>query len=69
MCLAIPALIIEKNGFDGRVKFGEVIRAARFDLIDSATVGDYVLIHAGYAIEVISESEAAETLAVLGENI
>ncbi|MBP7652529.1 HypC/HybG/HupF family hydrogenase formation chaperone [Candidatus Dependentiae bacterium] len=62
MCLAVPVLVVEKNDLDGKVNIGGVTRNIRFDLIDSVSVGDYVLIHAGYAIEVLSESEAEENL-------
>ncbi|MBS7640230.1 MAG: HypC/HybG/HupF family hydrogenase formation chaperone [Candidatus Bathyarchaeia archaeon] len=62
MCLAVPAKVIEINGDLAKVDFGGgVIREANISLVD-AKVGDYVLIHAGYAIQVLDEEEAKETL-------
>ncbi|MEM1581524.1 MAG: HypC/HybG/HupF family hydrogenase formation chaperone [Candidatus Bathyarchaeia archaeon] len=62
MCLAIPAKILEVNGDLARVDFGGgVIREVNVMLVD-AKVGDYVLVHAGYAIQVLDERDAEETL-------
>ena len=62
MCLAIPAKVIEVSGAKAKVDFGEgVLREVNVSLVE-AKVGDYVLVHAGYAIQVISREEAMETL-------
>jgi hydrogenase expression/formation protein HypC len=62
VCLAIPARIIEKKGGHARVDYGDgVIREANISLVD-ADVGDYVIVHAGFAIEILDEREAKETL-------
>lgn len=62
MCLAVPARIIEINGDLAKVDFGGgVIREANISLVD-AKVGDYVLVHAGYAIQVLEKEEAEEIL-------
>ncbi|MEM2320958.1 MAG: HypC/HybG/HupF family hydrogenase formation chaperone [Candidatus Bathyarchaeia archaeon] len=62
MCLAVPARIIEINGDLAKVDFGGgVIREANISLVD-ARIGDYVLVHAGYAIQVLDKEEAEETL-------
>ena len=62
MCLAIPAKVIEVNGDVAKVDFGEgVLREVNVSLVE-AKVGDYVLVHAGYAIQVLSQGEAMETL-------
>ncbi|MBS7606515.1 HypC/HybG/HupF family hydrogenase formation chaperone [Candidatus Bathyarchaeota archaeon] len=62
MCLAIPARVIEVNGDLARVDFGGgVIREINVSLVD-VEVGDYVLVHAGYAIQVLDEGEAEEAL-------
>jgi hydrogenase expression/formation protein HypC len=62
MCLAIPARVIEKRGDVAEVDFGGgVIREVDLTLVE-ADVGDYVLVHAGFAIQVLEEEEAEETL-------
>jgi len=67
MCLAIPAKVVNIKGDGARVDFGEgVLREVNVMLVD-AKVGDYVLVHAGYAIEVLSEEEALETLRLWNE--
>jgi hydrogenase expression/formation protein HypC len=62
MCLAIPAKVVSVKEDKARVDFGEgVLREVNVTLVD-AKVGEYVLVHAGYAIQVLSEEEALETL-------
>jgi hydrogenase expression/formation protein HypC len=67
MCLAIPAQVMSVEGDEARVDFGEgVLREVNVTLVD-AKVNDYVLVHAGYAIQVLSEEEALETLRLWNE--
>jgi hydrogenase expression/formation protein HypC len=69
LCLAVPAKIVEKspNGKNGKVDFGDSIkRDVDLSLVD-ANIGDYVLIHAGFAIEVLDKMEAVKTLQVWEE--
>jgi hydrogenase expression/formation protein HypC len=67
MCLAIPARVISVVGNKAQVDFGEkVLREVNVTLVD-AKVGDYVLVHAGYAIQTMDEKEALETLSVWNE--
>lgn len=62
MCLAIPAKVIKVQGDIAKVDFGEkVLRDVNVMLVD-ARVGEYVLVHAGYAIQVIDRKAAEETL-------
>ncbi len=63
MCLAIPAIIVEKkdNGL-ADVDILGVHRDIALDLTPQAEVGDYVLVHAGFAIEVVDQQFAQETL-------
>lgn len=62
MCLAIPAKIVEVKENTAKVDFGEgVLRDINVTLVD-AKVGEYVLVHAGYAIQVLDKKSAEETL-------
>jgi hydrogenase expression/formation protein HypC len=64
MCLAIPAKVMNLDGSKAKVDFGQgVLREVNVSLVE-AKVGDYVLVHAGYAIQVIEEKEALETLSL-----
>lgn len=68
MCLAVPAEIVEVR--DDRmavIDIGGVRREASLMLVDEAGPGDYVLVHAGFAIEVIDEAEAVATMSLLTE--
>jgi hydrogenase expression/formation protein HypC len=67
MCLAVPALIKSIDGDEAEVELGGVSRRASLVLTPEAKVGDYVLLHAGYAINIVDQSEAAETLNMLRE--
>lgn len=67
MCLAIPARVMSVKGEKAQVDFGEgVLRDVNVTLVD-AKVGEYVLVHAGYAIQKMDEKEAKETLALWDE--
>ncbi len=66
MCLAIPAQIVElKDDNMAEVTILGVTRDASIDLTPQAQVGDYVLIHAGFAIEVVDQQYAEETLQLI----
>jgi len=67
MCLAIPAKVLEVRGDTAKVDFGAgTIRDVNVSLVD-AKVGEYVIVHAGYAIEVLDREAAEETLALWNE--
>ncbi len=67
MCLAIPALVKSINGRQAEVEVGGVGRKVSIWLTPEVKVGDYVLLHTGYAINIINEAEAEETLRLLQE--
>jgi hydrogenase expression/formation protein HypC len=67
MCLAIPAQIQSISGLEAEVDVGGVGRTIGLWLTPEAQVGDYVYIHAGYAISVVDEEEALESLRLLRE--
>ncbi|HHW40856.1 MAG TPA: HypC/HybG/HupF family hydrogenase formation chaperone [Syntrophomonadaceae bacterium] len=60
MCLAIPAKITKINGMIAEVDIGGNIKEINITLTPEAKIGDYVLIHAGFAIQVIDEKAAEE---------
>ena len=67
MCLAIPALIKSIDGEKAQVDFGGgVLREVNVTLVNAA-IGDYVLVHAGYAIQRLEKEEALETLSLWKE--
>ena len=69
MCLAIPGKIAEiqqKEGVrTGRVLFGGIVREACLDFVPEANVGDYVMVHVGFAISVVDKEEAERAYALL----
>ena len=67
MCLAVPALVKSIDGFEAEVDISGVTRRASVMLTPEVKVGDYVLLHAGYAIGVVDEEEAQETLRLFCE--
>lgn len=66
MCLAVPAKVIRIDGDVAEVDFGGVVRKANVSLVDTE-VGEYVIIHAGYAIQTLDRREAEETLEMFQE--
>jgi hydrogenase expression/formation protein HypC len=67
MCLAIPALIKTIDGQQAEVDIEGVRRDVSLQLTPEAKVGDYILLHTGYAISIIDEAEAEETMRLLKE--
>ncbi|HDP96735.1 MAG TPA: HypC/HybG/HupF family hydrogenase formation chaperone [Euryarchaeota archaeon] len=62
MCLAIPAKVLEVEGDRAKVDYGGVVREVNVSLIEKPQLGQYVIVHAGYAIQVMDAAEAEETL-------
>ncbi|MBN1888104.1 MAG: HypC/HybG/HupF family hydrogenase formation chaperone [Thermoflexales bacterium] len=71
MCLAIPGKIVElyeSGGLKmGRVDFGGALREVCLEYVPEAVVGDYAVVHVGFALNLVSPSEAEETLKLLHE--
>ncbi len=66
MCLAVPAEIKSIEGHTATVDYGGVRRTANVSLVE-ARVGDFVIVHAGYAIQVMDREEAEKTLEIFRE--
>jgi hydrogenase expression/formation protein HypC len=67
MCLAVPVQITKIEGAEAEVDIGGTGRRVSIVLTPEARVGDYVLLHTGYAISVVDEAEARETLKLFEE--
>ena len=67
MCLAIPVLIKSIEDKEAEVEIGGVTRRISLWLTPEAKVGDYALVHTGYAINILNQEEAEETLSLLQE--
>ena len=67
MCLAVPVQVVSIQGSEAEVEIGGVRRRVSIMLTPEAKVSDYVLLHTGYAINVIDKAEAQETLKLLEE--
>ena len=67
MCLSVPGLVIEADGSRGKVDVAGNIVEVDFSLTPDVKVGDYVLVHAGFAIQKYDEAEALETIRLLEE--
>ena len=67
MCLAIPVKIVSIDGDQAEAEIGGVRRRVSIAFTPEAKIGDYVLLHTGYAIGVVDEAEAEETLKLLEE--
>ena len=72
MCLGVPGKIESVAGHDdvtrtGKVNFGGVMKHVHLGYVPEATVGDYVIVHAGFALSVLDEDEARRTLEYLSQ--
>lgn len=65
MCLAVPGKVVNINDDTAEVDIAGIIRKGSLRFVPEAKIGDYVLLHAGFAIQVIDEDEALETLKLL----
>ncbi len=72
MCLAIPLRLISLNGTDAVGEVGGVQREVSIMMTPDAKVGDYVIVHAGFALQILDQNEAEENLEILrqiGESV
>ncbi|MBS1158437.1 MAG: Hydrogenase expression/formation protein [Proteobacteria bacterium] len=68
MCLAIPAQVVElREGDNAVVDLAGVRKEISLSLVDNVAVGDYVIVHVGYALNKLDPEEAAKTLALFAE--
>ena len=67
MCVAVPAKVLEIEGTTALVAVAGAQLSVRLELVPEARLGDYVLVHAGFALQVMDVEEAEETLALLEE--
>jgi len=73
MCLAVPGKIMHVDGEDplartGRISFSGVITEVNLSFVPDARIGDYVLVHAGFAIATLDETEAARSLEYIDQH-
>lgn len=72
MCLAVPGKILSTTGDDplmrsGKVSFGGVAKEVSLAYVPEAKVGDYVVVHVGFALSIVDEAEAQQTLAEIAQ--
>ena len=67
MCLAVPVKVLQIDGLKALVELGGLARQASLMLVPDTKVGDYVLLHAGFAIQKLDEKEAEETIRLFAE--
>ena len=69
MCLAIPGKVLEieerDGGWIGKVQFGGIVRQVSFTFVPEVRVGDYVMVHVGFAISIVDAEEAERTYQIL----
>ncbi len=70
MCLGIPAKVVQIDEFNlGKIDYLGTKVKTNFSLLENIKIGDWVIVHAGFAISVLDEEEAQETLSLLREMV
>lgn len=69
MCLAIPAKILEINGDVAKVDYGGITKEVNVSLLDNPAIDEYVLIHAGFAIEHLDKKAAEDALEIITNDV
>lgn len=67
MCLGLPSKVINIDGNNAEVEMMGVTNRISIELLENVKVGDYVLVHAGCAIQVVDQEEAARTIEIFNE--
>ena len=67
MCLAVPMKVISRNDGTGVAEMSGVKKELSFIMLPEAKVGDYVIVHAGFAIQILNEEEAQKSLDLFRE--
>jgi len=67
MCLSVPAQVMKIEGEHAEVSVGGAMMNANLSMVDDVNVGDYILLHTGFALQKIDAVEAEETLKTFGE--
>jgi len=71
MCLAIPGKVVEMNAsvspMMGKVSFGGIKKEVCLELVPEVRIGDYVIVHVGFALNILDEDEAQETLKLIDQ--
>jgi hydrogenase expression/formation protein HypC len=72
MCLAVPGKLVSIEGFDptfrtGKVNFGGIVKEVNLSYVSEAKIGDYVLVHVGFALTIVDEEEATKVFTYLKE--
>ncbi len=67
MCLGLPAKVVNIAGNNAEVEMMGVINNISIELLDNVKAGDYVLVHAGCAIQIVDQEEAAKTIEIFNE--
>ncbi len=67
MCLAIPGKVVEISGHMAKVDFKGILRFVDISMLEDVRIGDYVVVHVGFAISKLDEKEAKETLKLWDE--
>jgi len=69
VCYAIPGKIVKINGDYAVIDYGGVTKSANLSLLDNPGLGDYILIHAGFAIEKLDQQSAEESIKIIENHI
>ena len=69
MCLAVPAKVVEIRGEAAVVELGDIRKEISLILLDDVQIGDFVIVHVGFALSKLDPDEARKTLALFAEGI